>query len=266
MIVYKVTNTINGMCYIGITTRQMSHRKYNHKRTYRNGVGTKNTIYQAYRDYGWENFSWEGLEKVSSVEELRSREIYWIEKLKTLWPNGYNQNRGGSCTPANERNRKFIVEGKAYYGFGQLADAYNLNQITVTARINRQGWTVRQAVGLDPKPKHTRPDTAKPITFNGVEYKSERELCQKYKVCNNVFRQRYHRMGWSLEESLGVKERKKSRHEISVLGKTFRSRTAAAKYYGLKQSTVTSRLNYGYSLEEALTMALIPNTAERYAK
>lgn len=259
MIVYCVTNSVDGTQYVGITTRGLSHRKYGHKKAHLDGTGGQNTIYQAYRDFGWDAFNWRILEKVKTVEDLRQREIFWIKKLKTLRPNGYNQNRGGSCTPADDKMKKYVVEGKAYYGFGQLADAYGLPEITVLARINRQGWTVEQAVGLEPKPKYTRPDVGNEIEFRGIVYESQRELCREYNICYNMFRQRYCNLKWSLEEALGIVERVKSRHEIFVFGKVFKSISSAAEFYGVKRSTVTSRLHYGWTLERALSCEILPN-------
>lgn len=262
MLVYCVTNIVNGMRYVGCTTRAMSHRKWGHKKSYMDGAGSQNTIYQAYRDFGWENFKWERLEKLSTVEELRERERHWIAELNTLWPMGYNQNRGGSVTPANEYCKEYVCDGKSYFGYGQLADAYGVSEITVRVRIAKQGWTVRQAVGLDPKPKSPRDyaEQSRPVVFQGITYPSERDMCRKFGVCNNVFRQRYHRNGWALEEALEVCERKQSRHEVRPFGKRFKSISEAARFYGLNPASVKSRLHYGWSLEDALSKDLLPNS------
>lgn len=47
------------------------------------------TLYRAFRKYGIENFSFEILEECKE-EELRDKEIYWINKLDAL-NLGYNE-------------------------------------------------------------------------------------------------------------------------------------------------------------------------------
>jgi len=258
MIVYCAINRVNGMKYVGITSRKLSDRKYGHLKMASDGKGSPASIWEAIRQHGKDNFSFEIIEKTSDIESLREREKYWIKHLNTLTPNGYNQNKGGSITTADEYAKEFRVNGQSYFGFGQLADAFGLEEGTVRARIKYSEWTLEQAVGLAPPPVHTRDGTE--IIFKGTTYPSERHLCRKYNICNNVFRQRYHQMGWDLDEALGVVERKKSRHEVTVFGKTFKSRTKAAEYYGIKESSVKSRLNYGWSLEDALSMDILPNS------
>jgi group I intron endonuclease len=264
MIVYLATNTVNGMQYVGITSRKyLCDRKYGHFRHARDGKGGSASIWEAIRRYGEKNFSFKTIEKASDIQSLREREMYWIKKLNTLKPNGYNQNKGGSITTSKEMGKEYKIKGKSYFGFGQLADAFGLREGTVRARIKYGKWTVEQAVGIEPRPKQKREGNK--IIFRGKTYSSERDLCRDYNVINNVFRQRYHHMKWTLEESLGLCDRKCDINSITVFGKTFKSRTKAAEYYGIKQSSVTSRLNNGWTLEKALTTPLIPNDASRYS-
>ena len=257
MIVYVATNAVNEMQYVGITSRKLSDRKYGHLKSASEGKGGPASIWEAIRQHGNDNFSFKVIDETSDIESLREREIYWIKRLNTITPHGYNQNKGGSITTAEEYAKEYRINGKSYFGFGQLADAFGLEEGTVRARIKYSGWTLKQAVGLTPPPVHTREGSK--ITFKDKTYPSERHLCRDYNICNNIFRQRYHHMGWSLKEALGGKERKKSRHEVIVFGKTFKSRTEAAEHYGIKESSVKSRLNYGWTLEEALTKDLLPN-------
>jgi len=50
---------------------------------------------KAIKKYGKTNFIYEILEKVNSIKELEEREKFWIKKLKTLAPKGYNMLPGG---------------------------------------------------------------------------------------------------------------------------------------------------------------------------
>jgi group I intron endonuclease len=51
---------------------------------------------RAINKYGKENFTIEQIDTALSIEELNQKEIYWIEQLNSLSPNGYNLKTGGS--------------------------------------------------------------------------------------------------------------------------------------------------------------------------
>ena len=83
MIVYKITNLINGKIYIGQTTRTIEERFEEHKYA-------KSYIGKAIRKYGVENFKIGIIEQCQTKEELNERELYWISKCNSKAPNGYN--------------------------------------------------------------------------------------------------------------------------------------------------------------------------------
>lgn len=90
LIVYKVTNLINGKCYVGQTKRTLNERWYGHC--------TKagcTALHNAILKYGKENFSIEVIDTAVNESELNSKEKYWISELNTLSPNGYNLKTGG---------------------------------------------------------------------------------------------------------------------------------------------------------------------------
>ncbi|MCA9750114.1 MAG: GIY-YIG nuclease family protein [Romboutsia sp.] len=82
--VYKTTNLINGMIYIG----RRSTSKVIEKDFYKgSGVYLKN----AFKFFGKQNFKKEILEVCSSFEELLIREVYWINKYNSTNSKlGYN--------------------------------------------------------------------------------------------------------------------------------------------------------------------------------
>ena len=102
MIVYKLTNLLNGKVYVGQTVRTLEQRIDQHKRR------SESVVSQAIKKYGWENFSAEILEECQTQEELDRREIFWIAKLDCIAPKGYNLNEGGSGgrTPTEETRKK----------------------------------------------------------------------------------------------------------------------------------------------------------------
>lgn len=84
--IYKITNNINGMSYIG-QSNNINRRWKEH----RNKMKDRNSLlYQAMREFGIENFSFEIIEECS-LENLNDKEKFYINKFDTL-NNGYNMN------------------------------------------------------------------------------------------------------------------------------------------------------------------------------
>lgn len=89
MNIYKITNKINNMVYIGATYQRINERWYCHKSYARNNRGS--SIHKDMNRIGIDNFKIELIEECKSKDELLDREIFWIKELNTLWPSGYNR-------------------------------------------------------------------------------------------------------------------------------------------------------------------------------
>ena len=101
MIIYKITNNINGKAYIGQTVQPFKRRLSQHREN------RKSLISLAIKKYGWENFTAEILEECHTSEELDERERYYIAFFNTVTPNGYNLTDGSNhCTASEETRRK----------------------------------------------------------------------------------------------------------------------------------------------------------------
>lgn len=71
-----------------------------------NSIPYKSHLYSSMNKYGIENFTFEILEECN-YSCLDDKERYWISKLNTLEPNGYNIKNGG---------RKLFKEDNPFYG------------------------------------------------------------------------------------------------------------------------------------------------------
>lgn len=102
MVIYAITNKINGMKYIGRTTRSLNLRIDGHRAAYNRGVRYK--LYDAIREAGgWENFDVEVIDSsAKSVEELNALESYYINKFDSI-NNGYNMIPGGDYNPMDSQ-------------------------------------------------------------------------------------------------------------------------------------------------------------------
>lgn len=94
--IYKITNLLNGKCYIGqsvnIDKRWNTHRTapFNPNR-----IDYDTPLYRAMRKYGVNHFQFEVLEECPKAE-LNEKEIYYIRLYNSMLPSGYNQDGGGS--------------------------------------------------------------------------------------------------------------------------------------------------------------------------
>lgn len=105
-VVYKITNKVNGLIYVGKTTqnlRKYYERKFKHGEIKRASIKIKNKqncprpLIQAFIDYGENNFTIEIIDfNIYSLETLNEREIFYIETLNCRDPRiGYNVQKGG---------------------------------------------------------------------------------------------------------------------------------------------------------------------------
>ena len=93
--IYKITNLVNNKIYIGQSINIIERWKQHEYKAFNESEKAYNSaIHAAFRKYGLENFKLEVLEECS-VDELDEKERYWIRKLDSLTPNGYNILVGG---------------------------------------------------------------------------------------------------------------------------------------------------------------------------
>ena len=148
--IYKLTNKITGLRYIGYTTNPIEVRFRQHIKTSKN-VRTSmgyTKLAKALREYKPENFLVEQVEEIQQknlsyldyVQKLKEREIYWIAFFGTF-PNEYNMTPGGDggqTIPTKQHREKighpvlqydlngnFIAE---YISTGEAAEKTKTNQ------------------------------------------------------------------------------------------------------------------------------------------
>lgn len=92
VIIYKITNNINGKVYVGQTCRSLADRMSEHIRH------DVIVIDKAIRKYGIENFTVEQIDVACDIDELNQKECFWIAHYNSMLPNGYNQCAGGDNT------------------------------------------------------------------------------------------------------------------------------------------------------------------------
>lgn len=119
MVVYAITNKINGKKYIGITTNSFAER-YPHGIRAHHNPHLRNSV----KKYGQENFEVILLEKnVEDMETLCKLEMKYIEKYDTCnVDKGYNKSLGGLGVRQIERSEEHCRNlSKAKKGINPLA-------------------------------------------------------------------------------------------------------------------------------------------------
>lgn len=102
MIIYKITNKINGKAYIGQTVQNLGNRWKQHMKL----VSNCKALNAAIKMYGIANFKIEEIDFASSIEELNAMEQKFINKFNTLAPNGYNLTSGGERPTFSQESRQ----------------------------------------------------------------------------------------------------------------------------------------------------------------
>jgi group I intron endonuclease len=123
VVIYVITDNTNGKQYVGQTIHSAELRFAQHCKPSETNCRLLNRAISA---HGKENFFVSVLEELNSADKLDEREIYWISKLNTLSPNGYNLEGGGQGKAVvSEETRaklsaalkgKFVGDKNPFYG------------------------------------------------------------------------------------------------------------------------------------------------------
>ena len=93
IIIYKITNTVNGMAYVGQTRQPLYTRWYRHcddtKRKYK-----CHKLHNDIIKYGKDQFLIEQIDSAETQTQANVKEMYWIKMFDSV-KNGYNSGKGG---------------------------------------------------------------------------------------------------------------------------------------------------------------------------
>ena len=140
--IYKITNLINNLAYIGQTVRPYKERWADHKRDRFKEPYCNWPLYRMLNKVGLENTTWEVIEEVPN-EQLNDREQYWIAYYDTK-NNGYN------CTYGGQNGTKYdyqeVLEywlNEANKNFTKTAEYFNTDKSYISKIIKSMGYESR---------------------------------------------------------------------------------------------------------------------------
>lgn len=141
--------------------------------------------------------------------------------------------------------------GKHFVNKKEMLIYWNTNSGQFDGRIKR-GWTLEEALTGVRDIKNAQ-NYCKDHLNN--EFSSEREMCKHWNVEYSVYHRRINKFHWTIEETLtGIRKRDKSKFKYTDhKGNKFESKREMAEFWGLTYDTLSSRLNNGYTIEQALT-------------
>lgn len=124
--IYKITNTVNNKCYIGVTTQANPNERWSHhKSAIRANIGCP-FLQKAFKKYGEDAFKFEVL-IICFNEDAFKFENEYILKYNSMSPNGYNVAVGGIRGPtflgkhhSNETKKILSQKSIAYHNTPEM--------------------------------------------------------------------------------------------------------------------------------------------------
>lgn len=174
-VIYKITNLINGKIYIGQTTKDVKIRFRQHCSK------LVTAISKAIKKHGKENFTIEIIDSSDNLNDLNTKECYWIKLLNSRLPIGYNADGGGTSKgPGNKYPRTITDDERNYKA-----------ECSRTARIYAPPFNKSKLKGTNYDKKLQRYKSS--ITINKKHiylgnYKTEIEAAKAYDLAVMLYR------------------------------------------------------------------------------
>ena len=178
MIIYKITNKINQMSYIGQTVRSLDQRIHEHLGSSKRGDGFY--LHNAIQKYGWENFEVSILAETDDKDALDMLERFYIQKFNSD-VNGYNLAPGGhiNCMdcPTIKAHHDQIMRS---------AEVRNKISTTMKRRFAEQGVSyehrkhvsegLKRFYASGKRPNYTRPFKLSPEHYRALNDAKNKEV------------------------------------------------------------------------------------------
>ena len=160
--VYKITNTVNGKAYIGISIREPIQGRI---KAHLSGQGNR-LLARAIKKYGQDAFTYEVLESNVFDEFLPELEVAYIANYNTVAPHGYNLTYGGEGAgrPCDE-TRERMSEARRNKKRPPFSEAHRKN-ISKSLKKSKRFKESRRKISENTKKRREdkiREDQAKPI-------------------------------------------------------------------------------------------------------
>lgn len=141
---YKITNTVNGRSYVGVTGQSVEQRFARHWRQYRDGT-CQTKLARAMRKHGPEKFSIHEIACAASKGEILELEVILIRDHRTYYTDGgYNMTLGGDgfSVPQGDARRAAVSKLMS----GRVASAETRQKMAEAAKKRWKDQSYRDRV------------------------------------------------------------------------------------------------------------------------
>ena len=180
MIIYTFKNKVNDKVYVGQTCRTFKERMGEHLRH------KNTTLGKALAKYGIDNFEYKIIDEAKTIEELNEKEIFWIEKLNSITPYGYNLCKGGNNTLGynhkEESKEKMRLSKKGTFK-GEDNPFFGKKHTLETRQKMRDAWTEerKEQLRLSAKTRNYRTVKVRNVD-TGEVFDSVKKAAEKYSL------------------------------------------------------------------------------------
>lgn len=157
MYIYQIKNIVTGKLYIGKTIQCPKKRYTRHIQEATNG--TNRRLYSSIQHHGIDNFDLTVLCECGSIDELNEMEMYWIDQLDTLIPNGYNMTIGGdggyTLESWDDEDKVLLYAKQAKSRKGQKRTNESKQRMSDAAKIRQQSYSKEESEAIKKKQSKT---------------------------------------------------------------------------------------------------------------
>ena len=134
----------------------------------------------------------------------------------------------------------YEVQGLKFESLKAIAAHFNVKYTTFLERYKRLGWTLEQA--LEIKPTNRKPYQTS-ITVGSRVFDNLNAAARFYNLNVGLVRDRVNKLGWTIEQALGIKPTNRRSHRKSIIidGKQYKSLNEAAHSLGINIKTLRKR-------------------------
>jgi group I intron endonuclease len=187
MIVYKITNAVNGKVYIGITKCNLSKRWAEHKCK---SKSLCSHLYLSIKKYGINSFKIETIFEAISEKELYEKEIEFISFYKSNNPSfGYNNSIGGEKSSFGKKLSQEQKDKISQYQKNRKRSAHKEETKKIMSALAK-GRDMKKAIESSVKARKGKPSKNKvPVhqyTLNGIFVKKFNSYTEAAKEINGT--------------------------------------------------------------------------------
>ncbi|WP_158025989.1 GIY-YIG nuclease family protein [Pararhizobium arenae] len=275
--IYRITDTVTGKAYIGLTVNNPQVRLGQHIMMAGRGGGS--LLHQAMRIGKPSDFQLDILETVEGGEgKLAEREVEWVSLLNTLHPDGFNIRSGGQLGSYDGRPAEW--DGRRFRSVASLRRVLSretgLAEHVIESRF-REGKPLpskarkhskhadagsplfRQHLGILKRARE-RGDEVDPAWLDYDRFKADVTSTTGEGRLTRIDEQKpWGPSNWTRMDRGAIVERSHGK-AIQAFGKTWPSLEQALREYGIGGGTFQFRIKAGMSVEEALATPLGPTS------